>query len=237
MMLTFLRALLLAVAAISLSACGTTSCEREDPFQTTTEGDPLRVPEGLGTPATSGKFDIPDAGKDKPVRGPCADLPPLRKVVAASAPVAAADLPPPPTPLVDVDPAADPAMAAAAATQMPRADLESDVRSLVTEWTKAWRGADAAALLAFYSRDFEPPVPGETRAAWAQKRGVLLEQSGPADVRYDRLVVSESADGAIARFIQEFHNGGQINALVKELDLVLEEGGWKILRERVVDVL
>ena len=237
MIMTPLRAALLAAVAVCLSACGTTSCERDDPFLATTEGDPLRVPEGLASPRATGKFQIPEAASDKPVRGPCGDLPPLRKVVAAPQAAPAVDLPSPPTTAASLDPAADPALAAASGPPAISGNIEADVRDLVTEWTRAWRGADSTTLMAFYSKEFEPPVPGETRAAWAQKRAMLLEQSGPADVRFDRLVVSQTGNGATARFIQEFHNGGQINALVKELDLAREDGSWKIIRERVVDVL
>lgn len=242
MLMTPLRTAILAVAALALSACGTTSCERDDPFLSSTEGDPLRVPDGLETPEGSGKYDIPEAGRDKPVRGPCGDLPPLRKVVSAPpvsapAPAPTVDLPAPPTTSSNADPAADPALAAASAPVIAGGRLESDVRDMVISWTNAWREADADALIEFYSLDFEPPVPGESRDAWAQKRAVLLAEAGPADVRFDRLVVSETSDGATARFIQEFHNGGQISALVKELDLALEDDRWRILRERVVEVL
>ena len=116
-------------------------------------------------------------------------------------------------------------------------NIESDVRNTIIEWVKVWRAADGPSLLNFYSADFEPSIEGESRAQWATKRVTLLQQTGPADVRYDLLKVRETFAGANARFIQEFHNQGRIDGVVKELDLIVEDGRWKILRERVVEVL
>ncbi|MFK7886125.1 MAG: hypothetical protein AB8G16_04605 [Gammaproteobacteria bacterium] len=245
--------MLTALCALTLAACGgeAATCEKPEPFQASRQGEPLAVPDDLSRPASSGKFDIPDAGRDKPVRGACGDRPPLR--VAAipeapatpKAPLSEDDLPAPPT---NAAPDAGATVAAAATTAAAvtgamagvpalTGNVQTDVRETVVAWTRAWREADGAKLVSFYSSEFEPPVAGETRDVWANRRITLLEQTGPADVRYDRLTIAESYAGASARFIQEFHNKGQIDALVKRLELVVEDGRWVIIGERVEEVL
>ena len=229
------RAAVYVGAALMLAACGTTSCDKPEPFQSAQEGDGLRVPGDLTSPTGSGKFAIPDAGREKPVRGPCGDKPPLRKVaVKPPAPPPTPPGVPVPLPLPTTDVDLTPGSGGA---PLATGTLESDVRDTVIAWVKAWRAADSASLIQSYSEDFQPPIDGDTRAAWAAKRSTLLEQTGPADVRYDLLKITETYAGANARFIQEFHNGGQINALVKELDFAFSDGRWLIVRERVVEVL
>lgn len=216
--------LALALAAVTLGACGGNACERPEPYQTATERGALRVPEDLSTPPTSGKYEVPEASADKPVRGPCGDAPPLRKVEATARPPApargAALTAPPPSLEAPAD-----------------AALEREVRDVVTSWLTAWREADAEGYLAHYAASFEPPVAGETLSVWQRQRRELLAATGPSDLRYDRLRVTGSAETPVARFIQEFHSEGQINAVVKELDLIREDGRLKIVRERVAEVL
>ncbi|MFK8017222.1 MAG: hypothetical protein AB8G17_17500 [Gammaproteobacteria bacterium] len=249
MMNSGFRYALLLVALPWLGACGSTaSCDKPEPFESATEGGSIKVPGDLSAPTPSGKFSVPPATSDKQARGPCGDVPPLRAVVSAPEPesdaesaaesvAAAAGGVPLPLPTTEVDPLPLPLPGGVGGPPKVAGGIEVDVRDMVIAWIKAWRAADGGSLAQFYAAEFEPSLPGDTRQAWLEKRVALLSQSGPADVRYDLLKVSETFAGASARFIQEFHNDGRIDAVVKELDLVVEDERWKIVRERVVEVL
>lgn len=242
-----MRIFLIALCALILTACGgeAATCDKPEPFQVSRQGEPLSVPDDLARPSPTGKFEIPDAGRDRPVRGPCGDRPPLRVAEApkpAAAPVADTDLPAPPTnavPAADGAESAGQAATAAAASGAPAVtgSIQEDIRATLLAWLNAQRLADGAAVVSFYSADFEPPVEGQTRAAWAEQRIGSIEETGAIDIRADRLAIAESFAGASARFIQEIYNGGQIDAVIKRLDFVVEDGRWMIVRETVLEVL
>lgn len=236
------RSALLFLFALALIGCGTASCDRPAPFESAQQGGPLAVPGDLSKPEGSGKFEIPDAGREGKVRGPCGDLPPMAPTAVAAATDDAADEAPVddgPLPTLDTDmtAAAPTAPATGLGPIAVSGGIERDIRESVIAWVKAWRSADGAALVSFYSDEFEPPLGDETRDEWANRRATLLTQTGPSDVRYDRLTISESFAGASARFIQEFHDRGRIDAVIKTLDFKVEDGRWRIVRERVVEVL
>ena len=236
--------LVLPIVGLSgLVGCGgTATCDETAPFQRASQGEPLSVPDDLAKPTGTGKYDIPEAGKDRPARGPCGDLPPLApERVAATAeegvPVVA-EQDDGPLPTLDTDvPTPVPVVAPGLGPIETSGSIERDIRESVIAWLRAWRDANGAALVSFYSEDFEPPLGDETRDEWASRRATLLEQTGPADVRFDRLDVTETFAGASARFIQEFHDRGRIDAVIKVLDFRVEEGRWRIVRERVIEVL
>ncbi|MEM6641097.1 MAG: hypothetical protein AAF610_14485 [Pseudomonadota bacterium] len=229
------------VVMSGLSGCASSRCDAPAPFESAREGEPLSVPSDLEAPQGSGKYDIPEAGRSGSVRGPCGDAPPFSPVTVAEAEPAAGETlgdaagDAGPLPTTDV-----PGAVAAAAGAGPIAvsgGIERDIRESVAAWLSAWKQGDGAGLSAFYASVFEPPVDGETRDAWVRRRAELLDQTGPADVRFDRLTVTETFAGARARFIQEFHSRGKIDAVVKTLEFQVEDGRWRIVRERVVEVL
>ena len=115
--------------------------------------------------------------------------------------------------------------------------VDTDVRATLEAWLEAWRRADIDTYLSFYAEEFTSAVEGETREQWREKRALLLADTGAADIRYDRLTIVETGGGARARFIQEFHNGGEINAVVKILELVPQGFRWLIVSEEVEMVL
>lgn len=233
---------LVAAGFLALAACSSApKCDKPEPFQKAREGDPLSVPEDLEHPTSSGKFDIPDAGLGRPVRGPCGDAPPLApppKVAAApekdSTPVDDG-----PLPTLDTD---NPSTVAGTPTTpggpvAVSGGLERDIRESVIAWATALRTGDGDTLVTFYSKEYEPPVAGESREEWAERRRTSLNATGPTDIRFDRLTVTETYAGVSARFIQEFHDRGRIDAVIKTLDFIVEDGRWLISRERVVEVL
>jgi ketosteroid isomerase-like protein len=242
-----MRILLLALAALILTACGgeAATCDKSEPFQASRQGEPLAVPEDLSRPSPTGKFEIPEAGSDRPVRGPCGDFPPLRVAEVAppakkpSAPVNDADLPAPPTNAVPGADGDTPTAVAGAADGPPpvTGSLQQDIRATLLAWLNAQRKADGALVVSFYSNDFELPVEGQTREVWATQRMAAVQEGGAIDIRADRLAIAESFAGASARFIQEIYNGGQIDAVIKRLDFVVEDGRWLIVRETVLEVL
>jgi hypothetical protein len=103
----------------------------------------------------------------------------------------------------------------------------------VAQWASAWAARDTAAVRESYARNFV--APGEAGTAdWLDKR---IEQVAtgpvPSPAVEELKVESAGANQQIATFIQRFGT----NAVRKELVLVREGPSWRILSERVIEVL
>jgi len=103
----------------------------------------------------------------------------------------------------------------------------------VAQWASAWAARDTAAVREMYARNFVAPGEAGT-AEWLDKR---IEQVGtgpvPNPAVEDLKVESAGTQQQIATFIQRFGT----NAVRKELVLVREGSSWRILSERVIEVL
>lgn len=239
---TAIRALFLITVVGLLGGCfgGSGACEKTEPYQTSRSGGDLKVPDGLSVPDGGGAMRVPEISPEVQVRGPCADVPPKVEVVAREP-----ETPPVDETLPDSTLPRDTPQRTAAPSNLPPIVIPSitgiadvDVTATLQAWLEAWRRGDVETYLSFYADDFVPPVDGESRAEWEEKRVLLLGDTGNADIRYDLMTVTETDEGARARFVQEFHEkDGQIHAVVKILELVPRQFRWLIRSEEVEAVL
>ncbi len=121
--------------------------------------------------------------------------------------------------------ASTPAQAGSAPT--PRAAVEATVHA----WAQAWSRQDVPAYLAFYGRGFTPPR-GQDRAAWEAERTRRLQGPSRIVVEVSDLRVDVRGEKAQARFRQRYESDHLQGTYNKTLDLALEGGEWKIVRER-----
>ncbi|MFN3594541.1 MAG: tetratricopeptide repeat protein [Thiobacillaceae bacterium] len=123
--------------------------------------------------------------------------------------------------------AAGGATAQAGTASAAREAIEATVRA----WAQAWSRQDVPAYLAFYGRGFTPPR-SQDRAAWEAQRTQRLQKPSRIRVEVSDLRVEVRGDKAQARFRQRYESDRLQGTYNKTLDLALEGGEWKIVRER-----
>lgn len=120
----------------------------------------------------------------------------------------------------------------AAASRSIEADPGLDgVTETVAGWAAAWSAQEPDRYLTFYSRDFEPP-PGLTRAQWVEQRRQRL--TSPSFIAVSVAgIEAERVGRARARtvFTQTYRSDRVHDTVTKTLDLIWEDGAWKIERE------
>lgn len=131
--------------------------------------------------------------------------------------------------------AASPAAVSAAGGASAQAGTATSAReaieTTVRAWAQAWSRQDVPAYLAFYGRDFTPPR-GQDRASWEAERTRRLQGPSRILVEVSDLRVEVSGDKARVRFRQRYESDRLKGTYHKTLELALEEGAWKIVRER-----
>ena len=153
--------------------------------------------------------------------------------------------PPTPSTAADSEPeAAEPATgegAADAAAPGPVPAIASGAGSptsaasdLVAGWADAWSDGRVEEYLGYYSADFEPP-DGLSPRQWRAARAERL--SSPQYIRVSITALELEVlgpDRVRAVFFQNYRSDRFEDTVRKRLDLGLEDGSWRILRERVV---
>ena len=149
---------------------------------------------------------------------------------SAAAPVTAAASKPVTTPPVVA--AGTPVKASEAATALPDAQAQEQVQSAVKAWAAAWSQKDIEAYFKAYSSRF---VPGEgvSLAQWQEQRRLRI--SGKKQIRVDvgQLRVAQEGGKTVASFVQTYESSPIRAVSRKQLELVLENGHWLIVRETV----
>lgn len=108
----------------------------------------------------------------------------------------------------------------------------SSPEEVVAMWAQAWSERNVERMMAAYSQRFEAP-DGAPSAQWLEQR---REQAATGPVPVARVqglrITQPQEDRRVAAFTQRFAE----NSVRRELTLVRENGFWRILAERAVDV-
>jgi len=149
-------------------------------------------------------------------------------VVASAAPAAAVN------DAVATPPVVDPAVADSApppgVDQPPLAPLK-DARRAIEAWAAAWSDQRVDDYLAAYASGFVPPR-GRNRAQWSNYRRDRLGAPSFISVRLSQLDITRQGDErARAVFHQDYRSNTISDVVEKTLELVWEEGSWRILSE------
>ena len=103
----------------------------------------------------------------------------------------------------------------------------------VSVWALAWAGRKADQVASFYSPGFTAPDGGGA-ASFIEQRKQQVLTGKPPDPRLQELTSSgQAGDRKVITFVQRFGD----NAVRKELTLVREASGWRIVAERTLEVL
>ncbi len=117
----------------------------------------------------------------------------------------------------------------------PAAAPAIPARQLATaahDWARAWTEQRVDDYLRFYARDFQPPH-GLDRSVWQAQRRARILRPRQIEVQLSALEV-EPIDARRARvsFDQSYRSDNYSDRVGKSLELILEDGTWKILAER-----
>ncbi|WP_179953211.1 L,D-transpeptidase family protein [Desulfobotulus mexicanus] len=105
------------------------------------------------------------------------------------------------------------------------------IASMVDDWLTAWSSQKIEPYGAFYAEGFRSQ--GRNRRAWLRYKDGLnrqydyirVKREGPLDIRM------RGAGRAEVRFVQKYESSGFETRGRKRLDLIREDGRWKIYRE------
>jgi hypothetical protein len=103
----------------------------------------------------------------------------------------------------------------------------------VNAWAAAWADRKTDAVIQMYSSTFQVPDAGGSAAYLDQRRQQVESGRSPAARLEDVSVDTVGADRRIVTFVQRFGD----DRVRKELTLVREKQGWRIVSERTLEVL
>lgn len=103
----------------------------------------------------------------------------------------------------------------------------------VNVWAMAWASRKPDQVAAFYSPEFQTGEEGGAAAFIEQRKQQVASGKSP-DPRLDEVkAVSQGSNRSTVTFVQRFGEG----AVRKELTLVRDAQGWRIVAERTLEVL
>ncbi len=114
----------------------------------------------------------------------------------------------------------------------PAAAADGELVESTLAWAQAWAGQRPEDYLRHYSRRFQPPR-SMSRGAWEAQRTERISQ--PDFIKVDvSSLTAELIDPEHGRvtFDQVYRSDNFRDSMRKTLELVREDGGWKILEER-----
>ena len=115
-------------------------------------------------------------------------------------------------------------------------NVEAPVLAALKSWAKAWSDRDEEAYFSAYASNFKPSGALD-KAEWERRRRLLLNLSKKIEVRVDSPVVEFPAEGrALITFNQSYRSATYQDTIVKQLVMVLQDGRWLILEEKVLPV-
>lgn len=103
----------------------------------------------------------------------------------------------------------------------------------VNAWAAAWAGKKPDAVIMLYSSAFQSPDAAGSAAYLDQRRQQVETGRSPSPRLEDVNVTTVGADKRVVTFVQRFGD----DRVRKELTLVREAQGWRIVSERTLEVL
>lgn len=108
----------------------------------------------------------------------------------------------------------------------------SSPEEVVAMWAQAWAERNTERMMSVYSQQFAAPADTGSAAWLEQRREQVATGPAPAPGVQNLKVTQPQPDQRVLTFGQRFDG----NVVRRELTLVRENGLWRILAERVLDV-
>ncbi|MBB5018219.1 adhesin transport system outer membrane protein [Chitinivorax tropicus] len=114
---------------------------------------------------------------------------------------------------------------------------EEAIRQTVTQWAAAWRAKEFDAFASHYANSFSPENQ-QPNSNWQAQRRARLAKAGSISVVVEDISIKlQGKDKAQVNFLQRYRSDSYSDNVMKQLDMVLEQGAWKINREMVTQTL
>jgi len=118
------------------------------------------------------------------------------------------------------------------ATSLPAVET---VESVLLRWKRAWESRDMNTYFSMYSDHFMPEARFSTRQAWqSYKRRVMDKQTSIAIQMHQTHVLKIDDEHVEVDFIQSYKADAFSDQTHKKMEMVMEDGHWKIMREQTV---
>ncbi len=205
----------------------------EPPTTSRPEGatqSPQGVSDRKEAPASmEGGQEGPKASRTPPVQAQPAPPTPAHAEEEDAARIARAALAEPPKSKPSAEAAETVRTPRQAPTTPATPSLLAPVKDFVEQWRKAWESKDLDAYMACYSHRFQ----SEKRdwKAWRSYKAGLNDRYRSIRVEVEKLEVTPHEGGVKASFVQRYRADGYQDVGRKVLELVQEDGRWKIIRE------
>lgn len=113
----------------------------------------------------------------------------------------------------------------------------SSAEDFLAGWASKWSAKDADAYFNLYAKDFWPSYgQAKSLSSWEQQRRLVMARPGAIKVGVEVVKVEEKDGKASVRFWQSYESKSFKSRVLKSLELVKADGGWKIHRERLIPV-
>lgn len=118
-----------------------------------------------------------------------------------------------------------------------KATGDSSAEDFLAGWANKWSAKDADAYFNQYAKDFWPSYgQAKNPSTWEQQRRSVMVRPGAIKVDVEVVKVEEKDGKASVRFWQTYESTSFKSRVLKSLELVKADGGWKIHRERLIPV-
>lgn len=110
-------------------------------------------------------------------------------------------------------------------------------QELIGRWLGAWMSRDFEEYLGYYHARFRPPR-NQTTESWQAQRQRRLGSAGGVEIGYDKVeLLRSSGDRATLRFWIHYESATYEDETQKELELIKDDGSWKIIRETNLEIV
>ncbi|QLG89557.1 hypothetical protein HQ393_15600 [Chitinibacter bivalviorum] len=113
---------------------------------------------------------------------------------------------------------------------------EKSIFQFLDDWALAWHNQALNAYLGFYAKDFTPEN-GLSLAQWrAQRQQRLLAANFVQIQMIAPQITRLHGENATVQFVQKYRSNQLQDQTLKTLQLIREQGRWKILRESTAPI-
>jgi hypothetical protein len=118
------------------------------------------------------------------------------------------------------------------------ADTTSDMdpRDTLNAWVDAWSSRDATRYFGLYAKNFVA-YDAQNNAEFIARRSAAMSLAKSIELKVEPVSVSIRGDHATIKFWQDYKSPRFASRVMKALELTKETSGWKIRRERLVNVV
>ena len=130
---------------------------------------------------------------------------------------------------------ADPDTVTPAVIEQQKPSINED--EIILSWAIAWSNNDIDAYLSFYAEQFTPADPNQDRAAWEALRRKRLKNKQIKITVSNAEIYKASDNVTEVRFTQRYTSASYRDKIIKSIEMIATEDGWKFISEKTIKTL